>query len=167
MLIEYGFTVVRLYVAWPGVEPSKASYNTTYLDTLYKIVDQLGQSGIYTILDCHQDLLSPKFCGILMSQRVCLLYSFFCFFFHTGEGVPDYAALYMNRTIKPLPFPEPFPSLTPYKLDPNTGYMTLCMQLNSHVLICNTIFYRYPSRNECSKHAFFTYYLSDAVGKSW
>ena len=64
MLVEYGFTVVRLYVAWPGVEPSKGNYNTTYLDALYKIVDQLGTSGIYTILDCHQDLWSPKFCGM-------------------------------------------------------------------------------------------------------
>lgn len=42
--------------------------------------------------------------------------------FIAGEGAPDYAALYMNRTVKPLPFPEPIPSLTPYKLDPNTGY---------------------------------------------
>ncbi len=66
MLVEYGFTVVRLYVAWPGVEPTKGKYNTTYLDTLYKIVDQLGRSGIYTILDCHQDLWSPKFCGMTM-----------------------------------------------------------------------------------------------------
>lgn len=64
MLVEYGFTVVRLYVAWPGVEPTKGNYNMTYLDTLYGIVEKLGQSGIYTILDCHQDLWSPKFCGI-------------------------------------------------------------------------------------------------------
>jgi endoglycosylceramidase len=72
MLVEYGFTVVRLYVAWPGVEPTKGKYNTTYLDTLYKIVDQLGRSGVYTILDCHQDLWSPKFCGmcIYMSRLV-------------------------------------------------------------------------------------------------
>ena len=63
MLVEYGFTVVRLYVAWPGVEPSRGKYNASYLDTLYKIVEQLGKAGIYTILDCHQDLWSPKFCG--------------------------------------------------------------------------------------------------------
>lgn len=43
--------------------------------------------------------------------------------FIAGEGAPDYAALYMNRTVKPLPFPEPIPSLTPFKLDPNTGYV--------------------------------------------
>lgn len=27
-----GFSAVRLYVAWPGVEPSKGAYNNTYLD---------------------------------------------------------------------------------------------------------------------------------------
>ena len=26
-------------------------------------VEMLGRAGIYTILDCHQDLWSPKFCG--------------------------------------------------------------------------------------------------------
>lgn len=31
-LVENGFNVVRLYVAWPGVEPSKGDYNFTYLE---------------------------------------------------------------------------------------------------------------------------------------
>ena len=31
-LAESGFTVVRLYVAWPGVEPAEGIYNSTYLD---------------------------------------------------------------------------------------------------------------------------------------
>ena len=33
-------------------------------------VERLGQAGIYSILDCHQDLLSPKFCGKLFRQRM-------------------------------------------------------------------------------------------------
>ena len=37
--------------------------------------------------------------------------------------MPDYAALYLNRSIKPLPFPELVPQLTPFKTDPKTGYM--------------------------------------------
>jgi endoglycosylceramidase len=124
-LAESGFTVVRLYVAWPGVEPAEGIYNSTYLDVLEDYVNKLGDAGISTILDCHQDLLSPKFCG---------------------EGVPDYAALYMNRSIKPRKFPEPVPSLFPYRVDPDTGY---------------------PYRSECNKHSFFTYYFSDADSKSW
>ena len=39
--------------------------------------------------------------------------------------MPDYAALYLNRSIKPLPFPELFPQLTPFKTDPKTGYMII------------------------------------------
>ena len=31
-LVENGFNVVRLYVAWPGLEPTKGNYNLTYLD---------------------------------------------------------------------------------------------------------------------------------------
>ena len=30
-LVENGFTIVRLYVAWQGVEYSKGHYNSTYL----------------------------------------------------------------------------------------------------------------------------------------
>ena len=29
-------------------------------------MNKLGESGIYSVLDCHQDLMSPKFCGITM-----------------------------------------------------------------------------------------------------
>lgn len=81
-LVENGFNVVRLYVSWQGVEPTKGQYNQTYLNVrwttaiilfcsyivtmfqvLSDIVDMLGSAGIYTILDCHQDVWSPKFCG--------------------------------------------------------------------------------------------------------
>ena len=42
---------------------------------------------------------------------------------YIGEGAPDYAALYENRTIKPLQFPTPIPTLSPFKVDPKTGYV--------------------------------------------
>jgi endoglycosylceramidase len=102
-LVKSGFSVVRLFVAWPGVEPVRGAYNYTYLNVLEKIVNDLGALGIYTILDCHQDLLSPKFCG---------------------EGAPDFAALYKNSSRHPLDFPIPVPSLFPFKVDPATGYPT-------------------------------------------
>ena len=34
--------------------------NTTYLTVLENIVNGLGQRGIYTILDAHQDDWSPR-----------------------------------------------------------------------------------------------------------
>ena len=65
----WGFNIVRLGVMWPGVEPTKGQYNSTYLDQLELIVKNLADSGVYVILDFHQDLWHRKFCG---------------------EGVPDY-----------------------------------------------------------------------------
>ena len=104
------------------------------------IVNNLGKLGIYTILDCHQDLWSPKFCGKITTVDQIIL----CLI--QGEGAPDFAALYTDRTIKPLPFPEPYPSLHAYPVDNTTGY---------------------PSREDCSKHSFFQYYFCDAEGKTW
>lgn len=66
--------------------------------------------------------------------------------FCSGEGAPDFAALYKNRSIKPLPFPEPYPSLHAFPVDSKTGY---------------------PSREDCSKYSFFKFYFCDAEGKTW
>lgn len=86
----------------------------------------LGKADIYTILDCHQDVWSPKFCGKhIILVVVCDILSIICsvcvHVVRAGEGAPDYAALYENRTAKPLRFPTPIPTLRPYKVDPNTG----------------------------------------------
>ena len=61
--------VVRLGVMWQGVEPEKDKFNHTYLDVMRNLTIRLGNAGIYTIVDFHQDVLSRKFCG---------------------DGVPDY-----------------------------------------------------------------------------
>ena len=37
-LSDNGFNVVRFYVAWPGVEPVKDQYNSTYLDVSYSCI---------------------------------------------------------------------------------------------------------------------------------
>ena len=97
-----GFTVVRLLVALPGVMPARGVVNATYLDEVAKIVDALAAEGIYTILDAHQDLYSPRFCG---------------------NGFPDWAVEYQNVSAahRALSFPLP-QSLEPYPVDANTGY---------------------------------------------
>ena len=58
-----GFTAVRLLVAVPGVMPERGVINATYLDEVAKMVEMLAEAGIYTILDAHQDVYSPRFCG--------------------------------------------------------------------------------------------------------
>ncbi len=97
---------MRLYVAWPGYEPTRGNFNETYIAGLKSIVDALGEAGIYTILDCHQDVFSPKFCG---------------------EGAPDFAAIYRNGSSEALKFP--LPMAKPYAVGPD-GYPTReeCLQ---------------------------------------
>jgi endoglycosylceramidase len=68
-LKQWGFNIVRLGVMWPGVEPLKGQYNSTYLDNIETIVTNLANNDIYVILDFHQDIWHREFCG---------------------EGVPDY-----------------------------------------------------------------------------
>jgi endoglycosylceramidase len=79
----WGFNIVRLGTMWPGLEATRNSYNMTYLKEIGRIVDLLGKEGIVTLLDLHQDLLSPYWCG---------------------EGVPDWAAIAQNLTFQ---FPKP------------------------------------------------------------
>ena len=64
-----GMNIIRLGVMWPGFEPRMNEYNFDYLRLINETVYKMGKRGIYTVLDFHQDLLSPKLCG---------------------EGVPDY-----------------------------------------------------------------------------
>lgn len=62
-----------------------------------KIIDDLAASGIYTIVDAHQDLLSRKYCG---------------------EGMPDWAVMGEGAA----PFPEPMGQQYPLDM---TGYPSL------------------------------------------
>ena len=68
-LAKWGFNAVRLYIAWPGVNPAANTVNHTYLDIVEKIVNDLGSRGIYTILDAHQVLQPHSWCcGISVSR---------------------------------------------------------------------------------------------------
>lgn len=60
---EFGFNVIRLGVLWEAVEKSYKQYDQVYLSNLESLVNKLGENGIYTILDSHQDIVSRQFCG--------------------------------------------------------------------------------------------------------
>jgi len=65
-LVKQGMNAVRLGVMWTGLMPSssaKDDINTTYLGLAEDIVDLLWSHGIYTVVDLHQDVLSPYICG--------------------------------------------------------------------------------------------------------
>jgi endoglycosylceramidase len=102
-LVEWGFNVVRLGVMWQAAEPVEGQINQTFFAETVKLVNTLGASGIFTLVDQHQDLLSRFYCG---------------------EGFPDWA---VNASAQ---FPAPL-SFTPYKTDPATHYPDLqqCLSL--------------------------------------
>ena len=62
LMRDLGFTVVRLGWMWSGFNPAPGVFNMTYARTMEAIVERLGQRGIYTLLDMHQDVMSSKFC---------------------------------------------------------------------------------------------------------
>lgn len=62
-LKNWGFNYVRLGVMWEAVEYAPGQYNETYLDQIEILINKLGQRGIYTLVDAHQDVLARKLCG--------------------------------------------------------------------------------------------------------
>jgi len=62
-LKNWGLNHVRLGVMWEAVETSEGVYNTTYLDEVEQLINKLGEHGIWTMVDMHQDVLSRTNCG--------------------------------------------------------------------------------------------------------
>jgi len=116
-LADWGFNVIRLGVMWPGLETSPGHHDTSYLERVEALVEQLSQYGVYTIADLHQDLLARHFCG---------------------EGVPEFYVddLLLNASSlvsQAPPFPQPsypamplnasgFPALSDCLVNPFADY---------------------------------------------
>ena len=62
-LVKWGFNFVRLGVMWEAVERSWNKFDTDYLEKIAELVDKLGASGIYTLIDMHQDAFARLSCG--------------------------------------------------------------------------------------------------------
>lgn len=60
---SWGINLVRLGVMWESVETSPGVYNMTYLQEVDKLIKRMGDRGIATIVDAHQDLFSRRTCG--------------------------------------------------------------------------------------------------------
>ncbi|WP_407688842.1 cellulase family glycosylhydrolase [Mycobacterium sp. HUMS_1102779] len=83
-LADHGYNVVRLGIIWSDLEPEPGVYNTAYLDSIDQTVKTLGNNGIYTIIDLHQDAYSSTF---------------------GGEGMPLWATQTGGLPNPQLPFP--------------------------------------------------------------
>jgi endoglycosylceramidase len=65
-LKDWGINQVRLGVMWEAVEPTEDfynQYNDTYLDEVETLINKMGEAGIYTLVDAHQDVLARVICG--------------------------------------------------------------------------------------------------------
>jgi endoglycosylceramidase len=83
-LAENGFNAVRVGVIWSDLEPAPGAFNTAYLNSIESTVQTLGNHGIYSIIDFHQDAYSTAF---------------------GGEGAPDWAVQADGVANPSLPFP--------------------------------------------------------------
>lgn len=62
-LASEGFSGARLGFIWAGVEPTPGQVDSTYLDKIARISHLLGQFGIRTLIDFHQDDYSARYGG--------------------------------------------------------------------------------------------------------
>ena len=83
-LAENGFNAVRVGVIWSDLEPEPGVFDTSYLNSIESTVQTLGNHGIYSIIDFHQDAYSTAF---------------------GGEGAPDWAVQTDGVANPSLPFP--------------------------------------------------------------
>lgn len=76
-LTSWGFNFVRLGVMWQATETSFGEYNYTYLEEVNDLITTLGEAGLYTLVDAHQDVFARVLCG---------------------EGAPDFFAQDLDHT---------------------------------------------------------------------
>ena len=70
-LKKWGMNFMRLGVMWEGVEREAGVYDMAYLDKVEALINKMGEAGIYTLVDAHQDVFARTMCG---------------------EGIPDFYA---------------------------------------------------------------------------
>ena len=62
-LVKWGMNFVRLGVTWESVERTEGHYDEAYLDKINTLINKLGDAGIYTLIDAHQDVFGRMTCG--------------------------------------------------------------------------------------------------------
>ena len=62
-LKKWSMNFVRLGVMWEAVERTAGTYDDAYLDKVEAMINKLGDAGIYTLVDDHQDVFARSICG--------------------------------------------------------------------------------------------------------
>lgn len=73
-LRDLGMNIVRLAYMWDALEPSPGAYDEEYLERVATLVAQFKAANLFTLIDSHQDMYSPKY-----GER--------------ANGFPDWAAI--------------------------------------------------------------------------
>jgi hypothetical protein len=67
LLIESGFTTLRLAFSWSALEPvcdpNEPKYDETFSRKFFDVVERFAALGFAIIIDIHQDLMQPAFGG--------------------------------------------------------------------------------------------------------
>ncbi len=58
-----GAGVVRLALMWEPLEPTRGTYDDTYLDKYLAMMDAADAHGLGVIVEFHQDIFSRRICG--------------------------------------------------------------------------------------------------------
>lgn len=129
-LKKWGFNLVRLGVMWEGVERQPGVYDETYLNQVETLINKLGDAGIYTLVDAHQDVFARNICG---------------------EGVPDF---YAKDAIGK--HPTCFNSLLDPIVSPFLSMFGICTDFNSFGFADDEN--GDPVIPDCQTRDFYTYY---------
>ena len=134
-LQSWGMNFVRLGVIWEAVESQPGVYNQTYLDEIEKLLNKLGEKGIYTLVDMHQDVLSRTTCG---------------------EGIPNFYArdIIGNGTYCISPTVD-------YLLSPLYNYLGFCKSIKDYGMRVDKD--GNPEIEDCQARPFAWYYTSPEV----
>ena len=131
-LVNWGFNFVRLGVMWEAVETAPGVYNDTYLDEIDKLITKLGDKGLYTLVDSHQDVLARQVCG---------------------EGMPNFYAreVISNGAYCVSSHADPF-------LGPVMRMFGVCKSISDYGFRYDSD--GLPLIEDCQKNSFFIYYTS-------
>ena len=116
---------------WEAVERTAGQYDEEYLDKVEKLINKLGEAGIYTLVDMHQDVFARSICG---------------------EGFPDF---YAKEAIKDSVCISEFWDKVFHPLFEKTG---LCKSMSDYNLKYDSN--DDPIISECQKNMFGLYYAT-------
>lgn len=119
-LTTWGINFVRMGVMWEAVERSPGQFDFEYLNNMTDLINQLGESGIWTLIDAHQDAYSRHICG----EGIPGFYS---------DNLTDNCTGPFGKILESIGSCVPFSKFN-YSIDPSTGYPYIS-QCQSHSFV--------------------------------